>query len=102
VTDLNWITTEKALYAPYETIHVKWFRGIPQLGDFITVSTYSDILGDYENVRTVNLCNEESCLAQARDGERKVVSDFTRLGIYYISMYNVDGIELTYIDIEII
>merc|ERR1719469_852423 len=102
VTDLTWISTEKVQYAPYETILVKWFRGIPQLGDFITVSTYSATLGDYKVVRTVKLCNKESCLAQSRDGEKKVVSDFTKPGVYFVSFYNADGLELDYVDIEIV
>jgi len=101
VTDLNWITTQKAQYSPYETIHIKWFRGIPQLGDYVSISTYSDVLGDYEVVRVVSLCNIESCLAQSRNGEVKVEPDFTRPGVYFISLYNIYGVELSYIDIEI-
>jgi len=102
VTDMTWISTEKVKYAPYEAILVKWFRGIPQLGDFITVSTASANPMFYKVVRTVKLCNKESCLAESRDGEKKIISDFTKPGVYFVSFYNADGLELDYVGIEIV
>jgi len=102
VTDLTWISTEKVQYAPYETILVKWFRGIPQLGDFITVSTSSANPMFYKVVRTVKLCNKESCLGQSRDGEKKVISGFMNPGVYFVSFYNADYLELDYVKFEIV
>jgi len=98
----NWITTDLATYAPGDPVYVAWYRAEPQIGDHIKFTVYDSDILEYRTVFTHSLCEQEGCPNTSVNGELEAnPNPQLEPEFYYVSLYDIEGNELSYIDIVV-